>query len=149
MDKPPILGAKDARARLVRCVLGIIVLCGFSAAAQLPFARNQNGGTQLLGMLGAGGYFLALMFSLLFAWTERRQLRLLAVIPLALFFGSCAATTAMGIAARQAQFETRLPRYQALVDRIQAGDMLVSNKVVSIPLMETERDLGYEVRAQR
>jgi hypothetical protein len=149
MSQPPILQPKPAKGRLVTCVLGIVVLCGLSTAAELPFASSQDEWTQLLGMLGFGGFLLALMFSLLFAWTERRQLRLLAVIPLMLCFGSCAATTALGRAARQAQFERQFPRYQALVERIQAGNMLVSGEVVSVPLAEAERDLGYGVLAER
>lgn len=149
MDQPAILEPKSAKARLGLCVLGTVALCGLSAAAELPFASAQNEWSQLLGMMGFGGYLLALMLSLLFAWTERRQLRLLAVIPLMLCFGSCAATTATGRAGRQAQFERQLPRYRALVERIQAENVLVSGEAVSVPLMETEHDMGYGVLAQR
>lgn len=138
-----------ATGRLAACVLGVVILCGLSAAAELPFATSQNTWTQLLGILGFGGYLLALILSLIFAGTEWRQLRLLAVIPLLLWFGSCLATTAVGTASRRAQFERELPRYQALVERIQAGSRLDSGKVASVSLSEAERDLGYNVLAER
>jgi len=149
MSRPPILQPKPAKRRLVACVLAIVALCALSAAAELPFASSQNEWTQFLGMLGFGLYLLALGLSLFFAWTERRQFRLLAMIPLLLCLGSCAATTAVGRAARQAHFERQLPRYRALVERIQAENMLVSGKVVPIPLAQAERDLGYGVLAQQ
>jgi hypothetical protein len=149
MKEPPTLQPKPARGRLLWCVLGIAVLCGVSAAAELPFAYSQNLWTQLLGMLGFGAFLLALMLSLLFAWTERKHLHVLAIIPLLLCFGSCAATTAMGRGARRAQFERDLPRYVALVERIQADNTLVSGKVVSVTLSEGERDLGYTLLAER
>ncbi|HEY9171287.1 MAG TPA: hypothetical protein VI136_03280 [Verrucomicrobiae bacterium] len=125
--------------------MGIIILCGLSIAAELPFASNQNVGTQLLGMLGAGGYLFALVFSLVFAWIERKRLRLLAVIPLLLCFGSCVATTTVGRSMRRAEFERQFPRYVALVERIRSVEALASNKVESISLSEAERALVYNV----
>src|SRR5215468_7008535 len=126
MNEPPILQPKPARRRLLWCVLGIVILCGVSAAAELPFASSQSLWTQLLGMLGFGGFLLALILSFLFAWTERRQLRLQALAPLVLCLGSCVATTAVGRGARRAQFERDFPRYMALVERIQADNTLAS-----------------------
>ncbi len=150
MNRPPTSQPKPpGKGRLVACVAGIAVLCALSAASELHFASSQNEWTQLLGVLGVGAYLLALGFSLLFAWTERRQLRLLALIPLLLCFGSCAASTAVARAARQAEFERQFPRYLALVERIQLDNALVSGKVVSVPLSEAERDLGYSVLAER
>jgi len=148
LNQPPVL-PKPAKGRLVGCLLATGLLCGIAAGADFPFATAQNVWTQILGMLGLGLYLLALGFAVLFAWTERKELRLLAVIPLAVCLGSCAATAVVGRSARTAQFEKRLPRYEALVERIRAGDALVSGRVISVPLVETERDLGYAVMAQR
>jgi hypothetical protein len=149
MNEPPIIQPRPARGRLLWCVLGIVILCGVSAAVELPFASSQNLWTQLLGMLGFGGFLLALMLSLLFAWTKRKQLRLLALAPLLLCLGSCVATTAVGRGARRAQFERDFPRYVALVERIQADNMLASGKVVSVPLSEADRELVYSLLAER
>lgn len=100
-------------------------------------------------MLGFGGFLLALVFSLLFICTEHKQLRWLALAPLLLFLGSCVATTAMSRAAHRAQFEKNFPRYLALVERIQADNRLASGKVVTMPLMDADRDLVYLVLAER
>ncbi len=139
----------QAKGRLLLCVLGVAVLCGLSAAAELPFASSQDGWTQLLMILGSGGFLLAVMFSSLFAWSERKQLRALAIIPLLLCFGSCAGANALGRNARRAQFERDFPRYVALVERIQTDTMLASGKVVSVPVFEAERDLVYRLLAEK
>src|SRR5215470_15756928 len=147
MNEPPILQPKPARGRLLWCISGIAILCGVSAVAELPFASSQNVGTQLLGMLGFGGFLLALILSFLFAWTERKQLGLLALAPLLLCLGSCVATTTVGRGARQARFERDFPRYVALVERIQADSTLASGKVVSVPLSEADHELVYSLLA--
>jgi hypothetical protein len=100
-------------------------------------------------MLGFGAFLLAVMLSLLFAWTKRRQLRFLAVIPLLLSLSSCVATTVLGRAARQAQFERQFSRYVALVENIQAESTVAPGEVVSIPLSEAERDLAHSLLAER
>lgn len=148
MSQPPVL-RKPSKGRLAGCVLATAVLCGLAVAADLPFAAAQNEWTQLLGMLGMGVYLLAWGLAALFAWTERNGIRLLALLPLAICLGSCAGSTMVGQAVRKARFEKQLPRYEALVERIRAGNVLVSGKVVSVSLAETERDLGYSVLAER
>lgn len=148
MSQPPVLRG-SAKGRLAGCVVATAVLCGLAVAASFPFAAAQNEWTQLFGVLGMGVYLLAWGLAALFAWTEQKGLRLLALLPLAVCLGSCAGSTMVGQAVREAQFASHLPRYEALVERIRAANVLVSGKVVSVPLAETERDLGYSVLAEQ
>ena len=48
---------------------------------------------------------------------------------------------------REAEFEKRLPRYQALIERIKVETGIDPGKVSSVSLTEGERDLCYSISA--
>jgi hypothetical protein len=108
--------------------------------------KNEN---SFFGVLGFGGFFLALTVSLFFAWTERKVLRVLALLPLLLCLGSCVVTTAIERSARQARFEGDFRRYAALVEKIQGDSTLTPGNVVSVPVSGSDRDLIFGLLAER
>jgi len=91
----------------------------------------------------------SLALSLIFAWTQRKELRILALVPLVIWLGSCQASTLIGIRSRRAQFERDLPKYAALVEKVRGVETFTQGNVGSIPLSEADRKVVYSLLAER
>jgi len=147
VSRPPVL--LSTKLRFAFRLLVVLALCGAWAGADLAFGSAQTPERQFLSMLGLLAWLLAFLIGILCWRRDWRQVRYCALIAPLLCLGSCAGVTGIGTAVRRSQFERQLPRYQALVDQMEAGSIPVSLSSRAIALPESDRDLAYGVLAQK
>ncbi len=143
---------RNPRIGLLLYVAVVAVLCALCSGADVGFAVQQTPGLQFASMLALVGWFFALVLlglAIACLGSQWNSLRYWAMIPLLLCLGSCAGTSSLARAARAAQFERRLPRYEALIAKMESGALPVSAEGKSVALPESDRNLAYSVLAQK
>ena len=137
------------RAKTVLCTIFVLLLCGLYCGTDIAFAKTQTFVTQSAGLLGVVGLLLAFIAGVVYAISNWKQLRFWAFLPLLVCLGSCQGSTTIARAARKAQFERDIPRYQAVIAKIEGGAISLPAQGEPIRLSGVEQDLAYSVLAQR
>ena len=111
-------------------------------------AAHRTMGLQFLGMFMSLCFLGVILFSFVRMFTEWRQRSWRAAVP----FATCAITVVLfiplGRLVSRAVFAWALPSYEAIVQQVESGGILVTNEFVEIPQTEKAR-LVYEVRGKR
>lgn len=127
----------------------VAVVCTVWVIAGAAFDLWQRNAIKLLMLPLNLAYFGLCLGSVVCVFTYFRRWRIRAFIPLAFCIGAALITGTTSPWLMKAGFSRIMPRYAAVVQQIEAGQIVVSNTPVQVALKSNDAELSYAVWADR
>ncbi len=132
---------------LIGKIVAPICVVWFLAVA--AFAWWQSNLIKLLTMPVTAAYFGSWIASIVCIFVCWRRWHVRALIPLAICIATAAVTRMVSPRLEDAGFVRVMPRYAALVQQMEAGQIVVSNTPTRVALSAKDADLAYAVWADK
>jgi hypothetical protein len=107
---------------------------------------------RLLGPLiipGVLAYAVMWLTSLVWVFKRWRTFHFQAVVPLLACIFTAVVYSIIAQPVRNAGFSRVWPRYEAIIHRIETGELVVSTNTVNLPVSWQDRKLAFAIKAQR